>query len=481
MKRQKEEHIIARKINKTKMNRIDGGFGWVIVCSAFMTLMLVDGVLFTLGILYIEFLDEFKEGKGKTAWITSLIPGTMLTVGPITGALTNHFGCRLVCIIGALLSATGFVLSCFANSVYHLYCSLGIITGLGFGGIFLSTLVCVGHHFEKRRSFAMGISLSGSGVGIFVLAPVVRILIEEFGWRGTLLIEAGFILNIIVCGAFFRPMQKQSGRKTKKSETKEEAIDLLRCDDNLINIKENCTPSDKKCTIEENASQDDDVHASKQEIITQTKSTKNTTLSFFSRHFDFGLLTNPIFTIFVVSNCCTCLGFNAPYVYLPDRAEEKGMNKLDSAFLLSVIGISNTFGRILFGWIADRKGVNRLLLYGTALVICGTVNVMNPLNDSKIYLMIYASVYGMFIGVFVSLNAVILVDLLGLARLNKALGLLMMFQGIATFIGPPLCGWLYDGTGSYNIPFYFIGALIIFGGVELCLIPLCKRRLSRNI
>lgn len=247
----------------------------------------------------------------------------------------------------------------------------------------------------------MGISLSGSGVGIFVFAPVVRILIEEFGWRGTLLIEAGFILNIMVCGAFFRPMQKQSGRKTKKSETKEEAIDLLRCDDNLIYIKENCTPSDKKCTIEENASQDDDVHASKQEIITQTKSTKNTTLSFFSRHFDFGLLTNPIFTIFVVSNCCTCLGFNAPYVYLPDRAEEKGMNKLDSAFLLSVIGISNTFGRILFGWIADRKGVNRLLLYGTSLVICGTVNVMNPLNDSKIYLMIYASVYGMFIGEYV--------------------------------------------------------------------------------
>ncbi|XP_076071811.1 monocarboxylate transporter 12-like isoform X2 [Mytilus galloprovincialis] len=409
MKRQKEEHIVARKINKTEMNRIDGGFGWVIVCSAFMTLMLVDGVLFTLGILYIEFLDEFKEGKGKTAWITSLIPGTMLTVGPITGALTNRFGCRLVCIIGALLSTTGFVLSCLANSVYHLYCSFGIITGLGFGGVFLSTLVCVGHHFEKRRSFAMGISLSGSGVGIFVFAPVVRILIEEYGWRGTLLIEAGFILNIIVCGAFFRPMPKKSGRTTEKSETKEEAIDLLRCDNNLIYIKENCTPSDKNCTFEENASQDDDVHASKykQEIITQTKSTKNTTLSFFSRHFDFGLLTNPIFTIFVVSNCCTCLGFNAPYVYLPDRAEEKG--------------------------------------------------------------------------VFVSLNAVILVDLLGLARLNKALGLLMMFQGIATFIGPPLCGWLYDGTGSYNIPFYFIGALIIFGGVELCLIPLCKRRLSRNI
>ncbi|CAC5399656.1 Monocarboxylate transporter 14,Monocarboxylate transporter 9 [Mytilus coruscus] len=305
MIRQKEENSVARKNNKTKMNRIDGGIGWVVVGSAFMALMLVDGMLFTLGILYIEFLDEFKEGKGKTAWITSLIPGTLLTVGPITGALTNRFGCRLVCIMGALVSATGFVLSCFANSVYNLYCSLGILTGLGFGGIFLSTLVCVGQHFEKRRSFAMGISLSGSGVGIFVFAPVVRILIEEYGWR--------------------------------------------------------------------------------------------------------------------------------------DRAEEKGMNQLDSAFLLSVIGISNTFGRILFGWIADRKGVNRLMLYGTSLVICGTANVMNPLNDSKVYLMSYASVYGMFIGVFLSLNPVILVDLLGLERLNKSLGLLMMFQGIATFLGPPLC------------------------------------------
>ncbi|XP_063415946.1 monocarboxylate transporter 12-like [Mytilus trossulus] len=249
------------------------------------------------------------------------------------------------------------------------------MAGLGFGGIYLSTLVCVGQHFEKRRSFAMGISLSGSGVGTFVFAPIVRILIEEYGWRGTLLIEAGFILNIIVCGAFFRPMLKQS--TTEKSEIKGEAIDLLRCDDKLIYIKENFTPSDKSCTIDENTSHEDDVH------------------------FDFGLLRHPIFTIFVVSNCCTCLGFNAPYVYLPDRAEEKGMNKLDSAFLLSVIGISNTFGRILFGWIADRKGVNRLLLYSTSLVICGTANVMNPFNDSKVYLMSYASVYGMFIGEYV--------------------------------------------------------------------------------
>ncbi|XP_052104355.1 monocarboxylate transporter 12-like isoform X2 [Mytilus californianus] len=477
MEKQKEESSVTRTNTITQENSKDGGWGWVIVASAFMAHVLADGVLFTLGVLYIEFLDEFEKGKGKTAWITSLIPGTMLTVGPITGALTNRFGCRSMCILGALVAAAGFVISCFATSIYYLYCSLGILTGLGFGGIFLSTLVCVGQHFEKRRSFALGISVSGSGVGTFVFAPVVRILIDEYGWRGAILMEAGFIMNIVLCGAFFRPVQNKSGKTTDKSVIKNEAIDLSIVEDE-IDIKEASMTSKQIFSIVKN--KDEGLQALKTKSTTSPDPSTNSVSSCFSKHFDFGLLTNPAFTIFVVSNYFTALGFNTPYVYLPDRAEEKGMNQFDSAFLLSIIGISNTFGRIIFGWIADRKCVNRLLLYGISLVICGTANVLNPLNDSKVYLMMYSSVYGMFIGVFVSLNTVILVDLLGSERLDKALGLLMMFQGIGCFLGPPICGWLYDGTGSYSIPFYFVGGLVIFSGVVLCFIPLYRRSQTKN-
>lgn len=40
------------------------------------------------------------------------------------------------------------------------------------------------------------------------------------------------------------------------------------------------------------------------------------------------------------------------------------------------------------------------------------------------------------------LTSVILVDLLGLDNLTNAFGLLLLFQGIASFIGPPIGGLL---------------------------------------
>lgn len=38
------------------------------------------------------------------------------------------------------------------------------------------------------------------------------------------------------------------------------------------------------------------------------------------------------------------------------------------------------------------------------------------------------------------LTSVVLVDLLGMEKLTNAFGVLLMFQGIASLIGPPLCG-----------------------------------------
>lgn len=43
-------------------------------------------------------------------------------------------------------------------------------------------------------------------------------------------------------------------------------------------------------------------------------------------------------------------------------------------------------------------------------------------------------------GVYVSLTSVVLVDLLGLEKLTSSFGLLLLFQGIATIVGPPLAG-----------------------------------------
>ena len=70
----------------------------------------------------------------------------------------------------------------------------------------------------------------------------------------------------------------------------------------------------------------------------------------------------------------------------------------------------------------------------------------------------------------------VLVDLLGLDNLTNAFGVLLLFQGIASVIGPPFCGWLYDELGNYESGFYFAGAMIFISGIMLFILP----RMQRN-
>lgn len=59
----------------------DGGYGWVIVFASFMCNMIVDGIAYTFGVFLGEFVSYYGEGKGKTAWVGSLLSGMYLSVG----------------------------------------------------------------------------------------------------------------------------------------------------------------------------------------------------------------------------------------------------------------------------------------------------------------------------------------------------------------------------------------------------------------
>lgn len=86
---------------------------------------------------------------------------------------------------------------------------------------------------------------------------------------------------------------------------------------------------------------------------------------------DFSLFKDPIFILFVVSNFCTSIGFNIPYVYIAAQATELGLTKEQGGYLISVIGFANTIGRIILGYISDKPFVNRLWVYNVCLTLCG--------------------------------------------------------------------------------------------------------------
>ena len=78
--------------------------------------------------------------------------------------------------------------------------------GVGFGMMYLPSIVIVSFYFGQRRALATGIAVCGSGMGVLVFSPVARFLLDTYGWRGGNLILAGFVLNGIACGMVFRPL-----------------------------------------------------------------------------------------------------------------------------------------------------------------------------------------------------------------------------------------------------------------------------------
>ena len=77
-------------------------------------------------------------------------------------------------------------------------------------------------YFEKKRSFATGIAVCGSGLGTFLFAPLTSHLVSEYSWKGALLIIAGLTLNCILFGALFRPLERPRVRRNQLEELAEE-------------------------------------------------------------------------------------------------------------------------------------------------------------------------------------------------------------------------------------------------------------------
>lgn len=223
------ERASIAKDTKGKPKVPDGGWGWVVVLASLVISMIADGVSFSFGLLYIEFLHEFGASKSKTAWIGSLFMAVPLLSGPVMSALVDRYGCRRMTIAGGMISGLGFVLSCFSNTIEVMYLTFGVIAGLGLGLCYVTAVVSIAYWFDKKRTLAVGLGACGTGIGTFVYAPMTTFFIEEYGWRGTCLLLAGTFFNMIVCGTVMRDpewwileQQKQNWTTPKKSITKSE-------------------------------------------------------------------------------------------------------------------------------------------------------------------------------------------------------------------------------------------------------------------
>lgn len=67
----------------------------------------------------------------------------------------------------------------FPASIYVLMLTFGVITGFGLSLCYVAAVVIVAYYFERRRSFATGLSVCGGGIGTFLFAPLSTHLIGK--------------------------------------------------------------------------------------------------------------------------------------------------------------------------------------------------------------------------------------------------------------------------------------------------------------
>ena len=87
--------------------------------------------------------------------------------------------------------------------------------------MYLPSIIIVGFYFDSHRALATGLAVCGSGVGMFVFAPLADWLLTNYGWQGANWVIAAIILNGVALGALFRPLTstRRSCRKPNARET----------------------------------------------------------------------------------------------------------------------------------------------------------------------------------------------------------------------------------------------------------------------
>jgi hypothetical protein len=55
-------------------------YGWMVVLSAAAIRILVFGISYTSGVVYVVILESFKSGVAETSWISSLITTTLYII-----------------------------------------------------------------------------------------------------------------------------------------------------------------------------------------------------------------------------------------------------------------------------------------------------------------------------------------------------------------------------------------------------------------
>ena len=156
---------------------------WTIAALVFVVLGFSRGIHSSFGVFNVALLDTFAWSRGAIAGIFAAVLTMDALLSPFAGFLLDRFGARKITVAGCLVLAMGLFLSAHVSSLWHLYVSFGLVLAAGFTFTgMVPHVFLISQWFYSNRASAIGVIFAGSGLGIMVLAPLSEWLISTYGW-----------------------------------------------------------------------------------------------------------------------------------------------------------------------------------------------------------------------------------------------------------------------------------------------------------
>ncbi|KAL6948615.1 hypothetical protein ACO0QE_001087 [Hanseniaspora vineae] len=134
------------------------------------------------GIILAFFLNT-NAFAGGTKFKYAVISGLSLCLGqfgcPFVSIVVKVVGIKPPICFGILCTFLGYFMGAFATELWQLFCTLGLLCGVGISFTFLPATAVLPGWFLKKRSMALGTSLVGTGLGGFVFSLSTNALLER--------------------------------------------------------------------------------------------------------------------------------------------------------------------------------------------------------------------------------------------------------------------------------------------------------------
>jgi MFS family permease len=178
---------------------------WWIVFGATASMLVAQGpvILYTLGLFIKPLNAEFGWDRASISAAGGIAAIASAITIPFVGSMMDRWGVRTVLLPIVVLCALSVALIGLTPQSVPLFMLLFAITGvLGSGQGPLGYAKCVSAWFDDRRGLALGITMSGIGLGAALVPQYTQFLIGNFGWRVAYL-GLGLLTLIVAFPAVF--------------------------------------------------------------------------------------------------------------------------------------------------------------------------------------------------------------------------------------------------------------------------------------